>query len=279
MRLTSLILAIFLLLACDEVPPVVTGAQPGSGPGSTSVDDQQRQVLIEEFTGIRCVNCPAGAAAIEDLLAIHGERLVAVSIHAGFFAKPPHNGSTEDFITPEGDQLLSFLEEPLGYPTAVINREELNGSLQQGSGDWAGSIAEQLQQEPQVKIALTTDYNETSGQLKIVSTLFGQDNLTGGDNLALSVLLIENGVVDPQTTPQGIQDDYVHKHVLREAVTGALGDPLTETLAPGTQIEVEHELILDAAYKADQTHVVAFVHRASGSKEVLQAIEADVIDN
>lgn len=266
-------------MACEEVPPVVTGAQPGSGTGSTSVDDQQRQVLIEEFTGIRCVNCPAGAAAIEDLLAIHGERLVAVSIHAGFFANPPHTNSDDVFTTAEGDQLLSFLEEPLGYPTAVVNREEVNGSLQQGSGDWAGSIAEELQQEPQVKIALVTDFNETSRQLKIEATLFGQDNLTEGDNLALSIFLIENGIVDPQTTPQGIQDDYVHKHVLRESVTNVLGDPLTETLAPGTQQNLEYELMLNNAYLAEKTHVVAFVHRASGSKTVLQAIEADVIDN
>ena len=71
--------AIFALTACDEVPPKVTGSM-GGGVIESPVEDQLRQVIIEEFTGVRCVNCPAGSSAIQDLLAIHGERLVAVSM-------------------------------------------------------------------------------------------------------------------------------------------------------------------------------------------------------
>ena len=273
-----LILAIFFVSACSEIPPVITPATPGGGGGSTTVDDQKRQVLIEEFTGIRCVNCPAGSAAIEDLLAIHGEQLVAISIHAGFFASPPHDNSDDDFITPEGNQIQTFLEEPLGYPTAVVNRTPVNGAMQQGLGDWAGSIANELTQEPQVKIDLKTEYNDAGRQLGIDATLFGQDNLTDGGNLSLTVLLIENNIVDPQTTPDGLQDDYVHKHVLREVITNTLGDPLTDALTPGTQQSFTFELELDEEYVAEETHVVAFVHRTEGTKEVLQAIEKHVIE-
>ena len=272
-------LPFFLLffLACSEVPPVVTPAQPGGNTGgNTSVDDQKRQVLIEEFTGIRCVNCPAGSAAIEDLLTIHGDQLVAISLHAGFFSSPPHPNTSDDFITSAGDQILSFLGEPIGYPTAVVDRTPLNGELQQGLGDWAGSIATALQQEPQVKIDLQTEFSDAGRELGIEVTLFGQDNLTDGGNLSLTVLLVESGIADPQTTPDGVQDDYVHKHVLREAVTNPIGDPLSDPLTAGTQQTHSFELELDGRYDATKTAVVAFVHRTEGSKEVLQAMQTKI---
>src|ERR1700741_1300369 len=85
-----------------------------------------RKVLIEEFTGVRCVNCPDGSAEIENLLSLYGGNLVAVSIHSGFFSDP-YPDNLYDFRTPEGDQLLNYLGQPLGYPTAVIDRKLFNG--------------------------------------------------------------------------------------------------------------------------------------------------------
>ena len=73
----------------------------------TMVEQNMKKVLIEEFTGVRCVNCPEGSEKIETLLAIHGERLVAVSIHAGFFATA--FSGEEEFNTPEGEALLLSL--------------------------------------------------------------------------------------------------------------------------------------------------------------------------
>ncbi|MDV7402453.1 hypothetical protein RZS08_64120, partial [Arthrospira platensis SPKY1] len=66
-------------------------------------------MLIEEFTGVRCVQCPAGSADIETYLAIHGEQLIAVSIHAGGFSFP-FDESVHDFRTEEGEALNSFLD-------------------------------------------------------------------------------------------------------------------------------------------------------------------------
>ena len=75
-------------LACEEISPLITPSSGESPPTDTPVAEQQRQVLIEEFSGVQCVNCPAGSEAIEDLINIHGSQLVTVSIHFGFFSKP-----------------------------------------------------------------------------------------------------------------------------------------------------------------------------------------------
>ncbi len=47
-----------------------------------------RVVLIEEFTGKGCTNCPKGSRELENLLTQFPNNLVAISLHAGFFANP-----------------------------------------------------------------------------------------------------------------------------------------------------------------------------------------------
>ena len=103
----KILLFSFLTLAisaCTEIAPVV----PTLG---------DRKVLVEEFTGVRCVNCPAGASELDNLRGIYGDRLVVVSIHTGDFSTP-YSDSKFDFRTPEGTALEKNLGAPLGYPTA-----------------------------------------------------------------------------------------------------------------------------------------------------------------
>ncbi len=52
------------------------------------VPSGNRVVLLEEFTGKGCTNCPKGSRELENLLTQFPNNLVAVSLHAGFFANP-----------------------------------------------------------------------------------------------------------------------------------------------------------------------------------------------
>ena len=260
-----------LLFACEEIPPVVTPASPGDPTLESPVQDQLSQVLIEEFTGVRCVNCPAGSAAIEDLLAIYGERLAAISIHAGFFADP----STEiplDLQTPDGDAILNLLGEPLGYPTAVINRTAfVGGDLQTGSGDWAGIIAQELSREALIKIDLRTDYDAAERRLTIDTEYFVEADFTG-QALNYTVLITESDVIGPQDTPDGgVVDDYSHQHVLRDVLTNAGGEPLGTDFGPGDSVEKSVTYTLPEDWQVDHLEVVAFVHRGGGEIGVVQA--------
>ena len=120
------VLSLGLFAGCEEISPEINPQMgPNTDPDDPSpVEDQPRQVLIEEFTGVRCVNCPDGSEAIETLLNIHGEQLVAVSIHSSGSFSVPNDENAYDFRTTEGDNILSFLGEPIGYPTAVVNRKK-----------------------------------------------------------------------------------------------------------------------------------------------------------
>lgn len=267
----------FVLLgfACTEIAPVLN---PGGGGNSGGpVEDQGRQVLIEEFTGVRCVNCPAGSQAIEALLDLHGSSLVAVSIHAGLFAVP-FNESSEDFATDESRSILSLLGSPLGFPTAVVNRKKFDGEENRhvGLSAWAGFIGQELLVPPQIRIDLNTSFNDANGQVDIEADLYVDETISAED-VRLSVFITENNVVDPQTTPQGQDNDYIHKHVFRKAVTGFDGDPITESLAPGAVINRNLSIQLGETWVPENCHVVALVHFGGSDLEVIQAHEVEVV--
>ncbi|MBI1224429.1 MAG: Omp28-related outer membrane protein [Bacteroidetes bacterium] len=274
-----LAIAMFSLNACDEIPPKVTGSM-GGPVEPNPVEDQKRQVIIEEFTGVRCVQCPAGSAFIQDLLAIHGEQLVAVSIHAGDFS-PPYSASQYDFRTEEGDQLLSYLNEPFGYPSASVDRKLFPGksSLQLGQGDWAGSIASELEIAPKVRIAIEPSFDAGTRKLTADVTLYIDQAISDAD-VRLSIMLTESEIHDLQLKPGSSSPvpDYTHRHVLRDMLTSYSGDPITETLSQGAEISKSYNFTMPAEWKEENVEIVAIVSLAGASKEVLQAHQVHVVE-
>ncbi len=269
MKLRNLLFALlaFSFFACEEVPPVLSG--------TTS----QRTVFLEEFTGVRCVQCPAGSALIEDLLAANGVQLIAVSIHAGQFS-PPYNDSQYDFRTEAGDEILDFLGSPFGYPSAVVNRKLFDGEfdLQLGDGQWAGFISSEKLEPPKVEIAMDSEFDETSRQATIDLTLFVQETIS--EEVNLSIMFTESGVEDLQKVPGQSEPkpDYVHKHVLRGMATNYLGDPISEAFTTGAQIEKSYTYTLPGEWVADNCKVIAFVSSTGANSEVLQAVEVGVTE-
>ncbi|NUO00983.1 MAG: Omp28 family outer membrane lipoprotein [Saprospiraceae bacterium] len=272
-QLTLLACIAFLLFSCEEIAPRLN---PGSG--TNNPNDQQRQVLIEEFTGVRCVNCPAGSDAIQTLKGIYGEQLIAVSIHTGFFA-PPYPQSNEDFRTPEGASLLSYLGEPLGYPTSVINRKLFNGEtdLQLGQSQWAGFIAEEFALAPQAQVLITKTYNPTTRALEAKVNLDILENIAEND-VRISVMITQDQITDTQLTPSGVVDNYVHRHVLRDMMSAYDGDPVNGPLVAGDEVTRTFNYTLPQGWDADHCYIVAFLHHSGSEKTVIQAQEVKVLD-
>lgn len=268
----------FSFFACEEIPPELNPITGPTEPSDTTFENQKRQVLIEEFTGVQCVNCPAGSEAIETLLNIHGDQLMAISIHAGFFS-PPYSDSQFDFRTSAGNNLLSYLGEPFGFPTAVVNRKKFDGefNLQLGQGKWAGFIAQEIAEEPRLKLKVEQEYNPISGLLRATVTMVPQETIIE-DDIRLSVFITENNVVDAQLTPAGKRSDYVHKHVLRDAMTNFDGNPIDEALTANVELIQPLEYTLDPNWVSTNISLIALVHLNGERKDVLQAAETKIVE-
>lgn len=280
-RILYLLLAAlpFFMGACEEIPPVLNPVMGGGGgTGGGDLENQQRQVIIEEFTGVRCVNCPAGAQAINTLRSIHGERLIPVSIHAGFFAQP-YSESAENYANAEGNALQSYLGEPIGYPTAVVNRRQFDGesSLQVGQGTWAGYVVQELAAPPRVKLAVEHTYNEASRQVSGSLAFHPQENITEPD-VRYTILVVQDSIADYQLTPDGVNPLYMHRHVFRGAVTSTSGTPVGEALNEGQVVNKTFSYTLPAHWRAEKCYLVLMAHLSGDIKDVLQAIETKVIE-
>ena len=262
---------VLLLSACQEQPVVIPPLQPPVL--------GERKILVEEFTGVRCVNCPAGAAEIDNLKSLYAENLVAVSIHAGFFANPFPNHT--DFRTADGDQLASYIcspdPEPEGYPSASVNRVLFSGQEKRyvSRQSWAGFIQQQSQIVPKISINIENAFDATTRLLTTKITLLPTTTLTGEHRV--SALLTEDDIFDKQLTPAGEIDNYRHKHVFRKALTDAIGAPLSSPLAAGTPVVKTLTYVLPTGWNVAKCHTIAFVHRNEGNeKDVLQVAEKKI---
>lgn len=261
--------------SCDENSPIIPCLSCVDG--EVVIEPTDKKILVEEFTGVRCVNCPAGSAEIENLLDIHGERMIAISIHAGFFSAP-YADSNEDYTTPEGTALEGFLDAPLGYPTAVINRKlfENQDDLQLTQASWAGLIQQEKSELSPLVLDLNLDFDETSRELTATTKIQPAETLTG--DYRYSVMVIESDIKDVQLTPAGEIADYSHKHVLRDMMTPFNGEGIEETFTVGTTVEKVHQMVLPDNYNFTNVSVIVLVHEGGGSREVVQVEEKKLAD-
>lgn len=271
MKKLIFLFVIVALFSCKETMPDV----PDNPPPPT-----ERKVLIEEFTGVECSGCPFGSEELELLSSQFGENLVIVSIHTSDFGTPYPN-SLYDFRTSEAEEIADYLGRPGTYPSAVINRKDFDGGayfLQLGKQEWVGYINQELEKDPQLTVNITKEYDSSIRELKVKVSGVANENIVG--ELRLTILIVENDIVDPQNKEGvGIIDDYNHKHVFRKTMTNPTGDQISASLSTGESYDVDYSMILSEDWKPENCEIIAFVNLIDGqSKEVLQADSEHVED-
>ena len=80
------------------------------GQALVATSPEDRTALLEDYTGIHCVNCPDGHVIMASIAAANPGLVSLVGIHAGGFAVP--SGTEPDFRTAEGNALNSFYGSP-----------------------------------------------------------------------------------------------------------------------------------------------------------------------
>lgn len=233
-----------------------------------------KRVLIEEFTGRKCPNCPTGAQTIADIQAYYEGRVVAVAIHAGMYAMPTGTAFRDLDLRTDAGNTYNETYAPQGYPAAMINRNTYDGVVASTIRDkWMTSVISELAGEPVMEIIPTCSYDETTRTATITTTIEALQNMPEGLNL--QIYLTESGIVAAQMNGNELINDYVHNHVLRSAVNGTWGESLV-SLPQGETKSYTHTITLPVEWNADNCHIVAFACENSGNRVVLQCNECSV---
>lgn len=223
----------------------------------------KRCVLLEDFTGQKCVNCPRGTEVIEQLQETYPDSVIAVGIHSGPLGFKG-NATTPGLATDLGDEYYNHWS--LEYqPVGLINR---HGPV--NYTDWMTKVIEEMKKPSTINMSLAATLTERQITINVTETSLG-DTYNG----KLQVWILEDSIVAMQTRHDPIDDDnvtindknYIHNHVLRDAVNGHWGQELSlDADKPKTQTYT-YAIPSDGKWNPAHLSIVAFVYSDNGVEQ------------
>lgn len=279
-KYTSILFAFLILTGCKEDEIIVP-----------KVDEivSDRVVLIEDFTGVKCPNCPNASREITNLIGRYPKNIIAVAYHTDFLGTPittpVEYKSKYDFRTTEAETLESDMGSYLGKPAVSLNRKLYNVQEEYLLTSTAvlGNIDNELRSIPKAKISIDNVYDAVSRKL-ICNVEIDPVSLSTGE-FRLHVLINESHIIDSQEDNLVYIKDYEHNHVFRKMISALAGDPIATTLTPGTIIKKTYEFTLpaeDGWWVAENCNIVAFIsdlnQKTYSVGAIVQAAEAHVVE-
>lgn len=241
---------------------------------------QTQKILIEEFTGVRCTNCPAAHEVVADLLTNFSDQLIAVTFHAGSLS-PPHSSSNQDFRTEEGNEMYSQFGIT-GVPSAMLNRHYSNyNRVHYNKNTWDDELEDLLaiNSTSPVNLHVYHTYNASNRNLQVFTQVVCPAALTGEQRISL--FLVEDNIIDVQSTSSGQINDYTHRHTFRTAITPVEGTVINTSLEAGSVwVKAANTLTIPNNWNTANCSVIAFIHRfdsANDDYEILQVAHIDAL--
>mgnify|MGYP005856277559 CR=1 FL=1 len=223
-------------MGCDIVEaPYRTGTSRVEVRDSLRTDTIQlpvrQYVLLEDFTGFRCGNCPAAGDVLKALHEAHPEALIPLKVHVGPLATPTTRLPYEYRNQTGNDIDNRFNISGGGIPKGMVNRRDFGGSVVLTASNWPAALQAELQRPPKAMLRLHGLF-DTEKSLMDVQIRY--EALAQGDlNQRLAVYLVEDSLVSVQEDyrgGRGLIRPYVHNYTLRGSFNGAFGEELRQVL-------------------------------------------------
>lgn len=262
-----------IFASCDKVEYPAESVKTDKD--STNGQVYVRKVLLEDYTGHKCGNCPAAAIVAENLYEQYKGKVVTVAVHAGFFAKTSqtHPASYTTTAGNDWDGSTGFAVSAVGNPNGMVNRKNYNGNgLIQKETKWPTTVSLALSDTYILGLTIKPSYNESTRMLSTdVSAKF---KTAYPNNVKLNLIIIEDSIIGPQTDYSKNPDyvpNYVFMHMLRESINGSWGTDLKVTpIAAKDSVKVSfNSFPIKSTFNDKQLYLVAFAYDAT-NKEVLQ---------
>lgn len=278
--------AFVLFLSCDKVkPPYMKVNDITDCPVPVFPDDTHhvKTLLLEDFTGHLCINCPEAAHYVHQIKQTHGEKIVVLSIHAGGTADPNSTGNYTLDLRPSaglGDELYNHFAIPAN-PRAMFNRELIGGNRNfGGSSSWPGLVDQVIAGQPELFIQIINNYDSASRKLctHVKPTFLTSTSAT----LKLVVMIAEDSITGYQKNsiaaygPTPDITNYTFNDVLRASFNGAFGENLASPgTSAGSSLIKSYKMMLDQNWTARHCKIVAYIYNAD-TEVILQAAEKHI---
>jgi hypothetical protein len=243
-----------------------------------SIYVNHKQVLLEDFTGHLCVNCPEAGELAHDIAVENNHKLIIYAVHAGAFAEPiPGTVLDADFRTEVGNRLntdYSIFANPL----AMINRVEFGGMRQIFMDNWETAVNDELAKPNVANMKLSNTWYPSLSVVKVdVETEF----LAQPDGLyKLVVYIVEDNIVaaqlnnDPNLGGDTLYN-YQHRNILRDAVNSTYGDFIGET-GEVTTTEIytnEYTYPVNSDWVTENCNIIAYIGKYDASLNLIDIVQ------
>ncbi len=236
----------------------------------------EKTVLLEEFTGWMCTNCPAGSAAAISLQENYNHKVIVISIHAGAMSRnSPYNSKVGDVywneFYPDGNTT--------GYPAAMFDRTPMSGGKLVSTGyqqEWSEVVRERIQLPAIVSMEMQSFYDAESRKLQVSTIFQSNDNL---EDVSILYMLTESKIIGMQQNGPTIDREYEHNHVLRGVIGDENENYWGEQITIPYLLESEHtspEYTLNEEWVPENMSVIGVLYYTS-NKQVIHAEEIVLI--
>lgn len=229
--------------------------------------------VIEEFTGLECVNCPFMSYYIDIALEEYAAPYVYIAHHAGY---------RDDELTTEADKALLYLfpeSEATFNPAVMYDRR----ALESGEGDIIHG-ARLASPEPYYQAVteakgypaeamVLVDMSEENGVIECSAEVTVTDiAIEKGGDFRLSAFLIEDSItveqyhqsgLDVEGAPDDLLERFRHNGVIRRCLSA---DPLGDVMTfDGENVfRIDYPTFeKEAVWNWDNCHVVAVAHKVN----------------
>ena len=265
MKKSAIIIAslavIFAMASCDKLkePYIIESNVTPSDTiplvaSDTANFDGKIVVLLEDYTGVKCNNCPEAGALALQLQEQNEGHLVVLGVHPKSALQNPAGGFP-DFRTDDGNEWNNYFNIA-AYPNGLVNRT--GGVL--GSAQWTSAVNNIIGNDAPVRLIVKTEFDDATRELKVSIHSKFLINVASND-VRLTTCMMEDRIVGKQVTPNGVDENYVHRHVFRgTADNQTWGRVLSsaESISEGSNFITNMKFTLSDDYNTDEITICIF---------------------
>ena len=272
-------LVIYLTNSCKEVDVLTKSTSEATLLDTTYIEStvepaQDKVVVLEEFTGVRCINCSVGHTTAASIYAANPNRVINIAHHS-LFLDEAYPFSFHELTSYKSQAISTFIGPVSAKPSAAIDRKLFAGESSKilDLTKWTTKVNEQLATTSPVNIQLSSIYNAVDTTTLLTFKAHFTQAIT--DPLKFTIMLNETDIVTAQLMPTNdVDTNYVHEHVMREVVTDNEGNSIgTAAITPGRVFIKQYRVKLNGEWDLDKVSIVAFIHKTGSSYDILQGAE------
>lgn len=280
---------VVLLASCEEKAPVINFGEPIAQDTTfvlpTVPAAEKHNVLVEEFTGQSCSNCPAAHELLTEIQ--HAHEPGRINVIGLYFegitqTRPPH-GAKYDFRNAQAKLIATDVYSGVSsIPAGGVERVAIGGTIKLDRSVWTSTIESRLNVPSPVNLKIESEYNATDSIASIRATLVYTSKVDFPHNI--SIVVVEDSIIDKQEYPSthpvhpGYDEAYLFTNIFRGMVTSApYGDPVltaVTTKEPGRAFIKNFKYKLTNVLNPANCRVIAFINSTkSGDPQIIQSAQ------